>query len=98
FFFGEEIRVTIARINSIQAALEAAQRAGAPLFIIEIYTEMLRKLEEAYRGNRALTEPIPACSLQMHNNEPARDAQGNLAAYTKPLIILVDEIKISPCE
>jgi peptidase S41-like protein len=95
FFFGEEVRVTISRINGIQAALEAALRAGAPPFIIEIYTEMLRKLEDAYRGNRALTEPIPACSLQMNNNEPARDAQGNVAAYTKPLVVLVDEFTIS---
>jgi hypothetical protein len=31
----------------------------------------------------------------MHNNEPARDAQGNLAAYTKALIVLVDEFTIS---
>jgi hypothetical protein len=28
FFFGEEIRVTLDRINSINAALEAARRAG----------------------------------------------------------------------
>jgi Peptidase family S41 len=95
YFFGEEIRVTLARINGIQTALEAALRAGAPPFIIEIYTEMLRQLEEAYRGNRPRTEPIPACSLQMHGNEPARDAQGNVAAYTKPLILLVDEFSTS---
>jgi C-terminal processing protease CtpA/Prc len=95
YFFGEEIRVTLARINGIQSALEAALRAGAPPFIIEIYTEMLRQLEEAYRGNRARTEPIAACSLQMHGNEPARDAQGNVAAYTKPLILLVDEFSTS---
>ena len=95
FFFGEEIRVTLGRINGIQAALEAALRAGAPQSIIDIYTEILRQLEEAYRGNRARTEPVPACSLQTHNNEPAKDGQGNLAAYTKPLIVLVDEFTIS---
>jgi hypothetical protein len=95
YFFGEEVRVTISRINSIQAALEAAIRAGAPDWIIEIYREILRKLEAAYRENRGMTDPVPACSLQMHGNEPARDAQGNLAAYTKPLIVLIDEFSTS---
>ncbi len=95
FFFGEEIRVTIAYINSIQAALEAAERAGAPAFIIEVYREILRQLEAAYRENRGRTGPIPACSLQMFGNQPARDTQGNLLAYTKPLIVLVDDFSIS---
>ena len=95
FFFGEEIRVTIDRINGIQAALEAAERAGAPPFILEIYREILRQLEAAYRENRGRTGPIPACSLQMFGNQPARDAQGNLLAYTKPLIVLIDDFSIS---
>jgi hypothetical protein len=95
FFFGEEIRVTIARINSIQVALEAALRAGAPPFIIAIYTDILRQLEAAYRETRGRTGPIPACSLQLYGNEPARDAEGNIVAYTKPLIVLVDEFSIS---
>ena len=94
FFFGEEIRVTIAYINSIRAALEAAERAGA-LFILELYREILRQLEAAYRENRGRTGPIPACSLQMFGNQPARDTQGNLLAYTKPLIVLVDDFSIS---
>ena len=95
FFFGEEIRVTIAYLNSIQAALEAAERAGAPPFILELYREILRQLEAAYRENRGRTGPIPACSLQMFGNQPARDAQGNLLAYTKPLIVLIDDFSIS---
>jgi len=95
YFFGEEIRVTIARINSIQSALEGALRAGAPPSLIAIYTEMLNQLQAAYRENRGMTPPIPACSLQLHNNQPARDPQGNVIAYTKPLIVLVDEFTIS---
>ena len=59
FFFGEEVRVTIGRINGIQAALEAAQTAGAPPFIIEIYREILRQLEIAYSEGRPRTVPLP---------------------------------------
>jgi hypothetical protein len=70
-------------------------RAGASPFVIETYTQILKKMEEAYRGNRPRTEPVPACSLQLHGNAPALGAQGNVAAYTKPLIVLVDEFTIS---
>ena len=95
YFFGEEIRATISNINSIQANLEAAERAGAPAALIEIYREILRQLEEAYRENRGRTGPIPACSTQMFGNQPARDLQGNLLAYTKSLIVLIDDFSIS---
>jgi hypothetical protein len=95
YFFGEEVRVTISRINGIQSALEAARRAGAPQFLIDIYTGWLKDLEEAYRRGSGRTAPIPACTLQTHGNEPARDGQGNLLAYTKPLIVLIDEFSIS---
>jgi len=95
FFFGEEVRVTIARINGIAAALAAAINSGAPPFIIQIYQDILAQLQLAYSEGRPRTPPLPACSLQMHGNEPARDAQGNILAYTKPLIVLIDEFSIS---
>jgi len=95
FFFGEEVRVTIARINGIVAALAAAISSGAPPFIIQIYQEILAQLQLAYSEGRPRTPPLPACSLQLHGNQPARDAQGNLLAYTRPLIVLVDEFSIS---
>jgi hypothetical protein len=94
FFFGEEIRVTIARINAINAALEAARRANQAA-LVEFYTATLAELERAYREKRELTDPIPACSNQLHGNEPAKNAQGAVIAYTKPLILLVDEFTIS---
>ena len=94
FFFGEEIRVTISRINAINAQLEAARNAGQTA-LVEIYTAILEELERAYRQGHALTNPVPACSNQLHGNLPARDAQGNVVAYTKPLILLVDEFTIS---
>jgi hypothetical protein len=94
FFFGEEIRVTLDRINGINAALEAARRAGQTA-LVEIYTAWLEELQRAYREKGALTNPLPACSNQMHGNEPATDAQGKVLAYTKPLILLVDDFTIS---
>jgi peptidase S41-like protein len=94
FFFGEEVRVTISRINAVNAQLELARSAGDTA-LVEIYTAILEELERAYRQGRALTNPVPACSTQLHGNQPAKDAQGNVVAYTKPLILLVDEFTIS---
>jgi hypothetical protein len=94
FFFGEEIRVTLDRINFIAASLEAARAAGQTA-LVEIYTAWLEELQRAYRENGALTNPLPACSTQMHGNMPATDAQGNVLAYNKPLIVLVDDFTIS---
>jgi len=94
FFFGEEVRVTVDRLNFIYAQLEAAVRAGDP-FAIAMYQQILSELEAAYSQGRARTSPLPACSLQLHGNQPARDTQGNILAYTKPLIVLVDEFSIS---
>jgi Peptidase family S41/Ricin-type beta-trefoil lectin domain-like len=95
FFFGEEVRVTIDRINAFQTALENAIRLNAPASIIQIYQQIVSELQTAYNEGRQRTSPLPACSLQLFGNEPARDAQGNILAYTKPLIVLVDEFSIS---
>jgi C-terminal processing protease CtpA/Prc len=94
FFFGEEVRVTYARIAQVQLQLEAAQRANVPA-LVAIYTEWLRELEDAYRKNRGMTAPLPACSTQMHDNAPAQDEDGNVIAYSKPIIVLVDEFSLS---
>src|SRR4029453_10645713 len=62
YFFGEEIRVTLDRIQSIYFALESARRLQAPQLIIDAYTAILNALETAYRRNRGRTGPVPACS------------------------------------
>ena len=94
FFFGEEVRVTIDRINIVAAQLESARLAG-DIALVEIYTAVLDELQRAYRENRPRTNPVPACSPYMHGNMPATDAQGNTLSYSKPLILLVDDFTIS---
>src|SRR5207247_165956 len=48
----------------------------------------------SYRGR---TQPIPLDDVVL-DREPARDSQGNLLAYTKPLIVLIDEMSASAAE
>ena len=104
YFFGEEIRVTLDRIQSIYFALESARRLQAPQQIIDAYTAILNALETAYRRNRGRTGSVPACTAfgsplpASLTNQPAKDASGNVLAYTKPLIVLVDEFSTSAGE
>jgi Peptidase family S41/PDZ domain len=101
YFFGEEIRVTLDRINGIYGALESARRLQAPQQIIDAYTAILNALESAYKRNRGRTGAVPACTAfgspfpPSLTNQPAKDASGKVLAYTKPLIVLVDEFSTS---
>lgn len=97
YFFGEQLRPYLALINSLKNSLDTARARGSDQWIIDLYSSYLNQLQQAYAENRGMTGPIPACSLTFEN-EPARDASGNLAAYTKPLIILTDEFSISAAD
>jgi len=101
YFFGEEIRVTLDRIFAINSALELARFIQAPQSIIDAYAAILNALESAYRRNRGRTGPIPSCTTfgsvlpPSLINEPAKDRSGRVLAYTKPLIVLIDEFSTS---
>lgn len=97
YFFGEQLRPYLSLINSLKNSLDLAKARGADQWIIDLYGAYLAQIQQAYAENRGLTGPIPACSMTFEN-EPARDPAGNLLAYTKPLVILVDEFSISAAD
>jgi hypothetical protein len=76
------------------SALNSARQSGAEQWIIDLYTGYLSQIVQAYKENRGLTGPIPACSLTFEN-EPARDGAGAILAYDKPIIVLIDEFSTS---
>ncbi len=101
WFFGEEIRVTLDRMNSMEVALRLAQLRNADQWIIDYYTVVLEEMKRAYAANRGLTDSLPACSgltqpfgVATFDNMPATDRNG-VAAYDKPLIVLIDEFSTS---
>ncbi len=97
YFFGEELRATLDRINSFQSALDNARRSNAPQWVSDLYGTYLDQLKSAYQSNRGRTGPIPACDFSFES-DPARDRSGNIIAYNKPLVILVDEFSISAAD
>jgi hypothetical protein len=95
YFFGEEIRATQSRLNSLQFAIDTARRLNADRWVIDTFQLYFDQVAQALRENRGRTGPIPACTAfgstwpAMTTNSPAA------VVYSKPLIVLVDEFSIS---
>lgn len=94
WFFGEELRPTWELVAGYQATLELAQRLRVEQWLIDTIRFQLGQVKMAYEENRGVTGPIPSCSFTF-DNEPARDAAGRVVAYSKPLIVLIDEFSTS---
>jgi hypothetical protein len=92
--FGEQVRPSQAQIISYYNAINQAVAQRADQWIIDLYRAEYNQLVAAYRENRGMTGPIAACRLNFET-QPATDASGRMAAYTKPLIILIDEFSFS---
>ena len=99
YFFGEEIRATQDRLNSLQSQLELAQLLRQEDWVIQTYQMYVENMKAALYSNRGMTSAIGACrqfqeigAPHMYDNEPAANA------YTKPLIILIDEFSISAAD
>jgi hypothetical protein len=98
FFFGEEIRATLDRINGLQSALDAAKRAQADQWIIDTYQSYVDQIRQAYSESRGRTRSIPACTAFRSAdpagfyNQPAR------FVYTKPIIFLIDDFSTSAAD
>lgn len=89
-----EVRATSSWILSISAALESARAQGAPASVITQIEQIRDALQEANRSASGLTKPLPIDEFTIER-EPARSANGTLLAYTKPLMLLIDELSAS---
>lgn len=94
---GFEVRATSEWILSISSALEQAKALGAPQTLIDLYEQIKRAIVDANARLRGRTDPISLDNLALER-PPARGPQGNLLAYTKPLIVLIDELSASAAE
>ena len=93
---GYELRATWSRINGFYNALNNA-RAQNVGWLIDLYEFLLGQLMQAYQENRGRTGPIPLCTPAMERL-PATRADGTMIAYTKPLLMLVDEFSTSTAD
>jgi len=94
---GFEVRATSEWVVSISSAVEQAKAAQAPQNIIDLLELIKSAIVDANASSRGRTGPIPLDDVQL-DRSTATDSQGKSIAYTKPLVVLVDEMSASAAE
>ncbi|MGI8744235.1 MAG: S41 family peptidase [Bryobacteraceae bacterium] len=94
---GYQIRPTWDYVVRFDSALQSAKRNNAAPSIIDQYQGLYNAIRTAYDSNRGLTDPVPFCGASFER-QPAKDGNGNILAYQKPLILLTDEFSSSTAD
>lgn len=89
---GFEIRATAAWVASFESRLISAQLSGAPPEVIQNLRAAFIEVLRAYNEERGRSAPIPLNATGGFMLAPAP------IAYTKPLLVLVDEFTLSAGE
>jgi len=89
-----EVRATSSWVASFSSAFEQAKAQGAPQNILDLIQMVKDELVSANAEFRGRTNPIPLDNVTI-DRDPAMDSKGNVIAYSKPLIVLVDEMSAS---
>jgi C-terminal processing protease CtpA/Prc len=77
--------------------VEQAKASGAPQSMIDLLGGIKAAIIEANSQSRGRTGSIPLDDVTL-DRLPAMDSKGNVIAYTKPLIVLVDELSASAAD
>jgi hypothetical protein len=93
---GYEIRATYEYLVKFGSALTNAQAFGSQALIDE-YQLLYNATQASYSGNRPRTDAVPFCGPTF-DVAPAKDSKGNVIAYSKPLIMLIDEFSVSTAD
>ena len=94
---GYEIRATAYWVDAYSQELEYYKSVGSEPWIINTYQALLTGIKEAYSENRGRTGPIPICAVSL-DRSPAVDRTGKIAAYSKPVMLVTDELSVSAAE
>jgi hypothetical protein len=89
-----ELRASSEWVVAFSSSLVSATAQGAPQNILDLLQAIKDEIVAANGAMRGRTKPIPLDDVTI-DRDPATDAKGNMIAYTKPLIVLVDEMSAS---
>ncbi|MBZ5617113.1 MAG: PDZ domain-containing protein [Acidobacteriia bacterium] len=88
------LRATSELVVAISSAYESAKAQGAPQSILDLLAALKTAILTANDQMRGDTVPIPLDDVTI-DRSPALDSKGNVIAYTKPLMVLIDEMSAS---
>ncbi len=94
---GFQLRAFWTRVLGFYNSYISARDGGAPPAIVAQYQLVYNALADANAKLRGLTEPVPLCTSSL-NRGPAIDPAGNVIAYRKPLMLLIDEFTVSTAD
>ena len=93
-----ELRATDRWVVAFSSTVTAAKAAGAETWVVDSYSALLNDIKVANAQNRGDTGSIPLCGPYFENTPPAVNQAGVSLAYTKPIVVLVDEFTLSVAE
>ena len=91
---GFAYRATWSRVNSFWSTWQSAIARRADQWMIDLYGALYKDISQAYKEQRGLTGPLPVCTPSL-DRDPATDETGKVIAYTKPVLMLIDEFSTS---
>jgi hypothetical protein len=94
---GNKVRATWDLIMNLQYDLYDADYYGATDEDIAALEEFLSQAKRAFAENRGFTTPQPLCGNSLAISS-AHDKAGNEIAYSKPILVLADELSASAAE
>ncbi|MBI3471821.1 MAG: PDZ domain-containing protein, partial [Candidatus Solibacter usitatus] len=91
---GFELRATSNWVAQISSALESARAQGAPQWVIDLLGSIYNAIATANSEFRGTTGPLPLDDVTL-DRDPPMLPDGRVLAYSKPLMVLVDELSAS---
>ncbi len=94
---GFQLRSYWGRMAGFYNAMINAKGTNAPPEVIQQYEKVYKAMQDAYQSNRGVTEAIPICTSSLER-DTARNLSGASIAYTKPVMMMVDEFSTSTAD
>ena len=94
---GFALRPFWTRVLGFYNSLNSARVNNAPSEVIQEYEQAFNEMLAANREGRLVTRSLPLCSSSLART-PATDQAGNVIAYSKPLVMLIDEFSTSTAD
>lgn len=92
-----QLRATLSWQVAFSESVTEAEEEGAPQWAINLYISHLNAVKKALAQNRGMTGSLAICGPTF-DTPPATDNNGNVLAYTKPMLVLVDNFTLSAAE
>ena len=94
---GFALRPYWTRVLAFYNSMIFAKVSNAPQDVIQQYEQDFNEMLAANQQGRLVTNPLPLCSASL-TRDPATDVSGNVIAYRKPLVMLIDEFSTSTAD